>query len=53
MIREKEHIDKMLEIKKQIYLTDSWKRRNDLQKQLDRLEKEWFRYMKIKNKSTL
>lgn len=49
MIREKEHINKMLSVKKQIYLTDSWKRRNDLERQLNRLEKEWFRYKKLKS----
>lgn len=51
MIREQEHLNKMLEIKKQIYLSDSWKHRNDLQKQLDKMEKDWFRYIKIKKQN--
>lgn len=45
---EQEHIDKMLEIKKQIYLTNSWKRKNDLTKYLSRLEREWEEYKKLK-----
>ncbi len=48
MIKENEHIEKMLGVKKEIYLTKSWKRRKDLEKHLDKLEKEWFRYIKIK-----
>ncbi len=37
----------MLAIKREIYTTDSWKRRNDLQKHLDSLEKEWFKNKKV------
>ncbi len=40
-------IEKMLAIKREIYTTDSWKRRNDLQKHLDSLEKEWFKNKKV------
>lgn len=36
-------IDEMLEIKKQIYTTKSWKRRKDLEKYLKRLETEFFK----------
>lgn len=44
---EEKHIQEMLEIKKQIYLTDSWKRRNDLEKHLKKLENDWFKYKKL------
>lgn len=49
MIKELNHIEKMLEVKKQIYLTDSWKRKRDLEKHLEKLEKTWFQYKKVKN----
>ena len=39
---QKKHFEKMLEVKKEIYLTTSWKRKRDLEKYLNRLEKEWF-----------
>jgi hypothetical protein len=39
---QQKHMEKMLEVKKEIYLTTSWKRKKDLEKYLTRLEKEWF-----------
>lgn len=42
--KEQEYIDEMLDIKRQIYLADSWKRQNDLERCLKRLEKEWKTY---------
>lgn len=38
-----ELLREMLEVNKQIYITNSWKRRNDLKKYLRRLESEWYR----------
>ena len=36
-------IERMLDIKRQIYLSKSWKRRNDLEKHLKKLEKEFYK----------
>lgn len=49
MTREKEHIEMMLDIKRQIYETKSWKRRNDLNKHLSRLERDWWEYRKLRD----
>ena len=48
MIREKEHLDKMLNVYKEICICTSWKRKNDLKRQLAKLEKEWETYQRIK-----
>lgn len=50
MTRTQEHLDKMLDVKKQIYMTRSWKRKNDLSKYLKRLEKEWATYQHLTSK---
>lgn len=49
MTKEHEHIEKMLDIKRQIYTTKSWKRRNDLNKHLSRLERDWWEYIRLRD----
>lgn len=44
MVREQDHIEKMLDVKRQIYFCKSWKRKRDLEKHLMRLEKDWWTY---------
>lgn len=45
---ERDHIESMMEVYRQYLLSDSWKRRNDLKKQLTRLEKDWEEYKRFK-----
>ena len=45
---EEQHVQQMLDTYKQYILCDSWKRRNDLKRQLARLEKEWAEYKRHK-----
>lgn len=45
---EEQHVQKMLDVYRQYILSDSWKRRNDLKRQLARLEKEWAEYKRYK-----
>ena len=48
---EQEFIDEMLEMRRQLYLADSYKRRNDLRKGLCRLEREWFEYVRFRRQA--
>lgn len=45
---EEQHVQKMLDVYRQYVLSDSWKRRNDLKRQLTRLEKDWEEYKRHK-----
>lgn len=45
---EEQHVQKMLDVYRQYILSDSWKRRNDLKRQLTRLEKDWEEYKRHK-----
>lgn len=47
---ERKHVAKMEETKRQIGLTNSWKRKNDLKKHLNRLRKEWYYHLRQKDK---
>jgi hypothetical protein len=48
MVREKEHLEKMKKVYEEICNCTSWKRKNDLRRQLAKLEKEWETYNKLK-----
>ena len=52
MVRELDHLNEMLDVKKQIYLCKSWKRRKDLKKYLLRLEQDWYEYQKYKQNAS-
>lgn len=52
MVRELDHLNEMLDVKKQIYLCKSWKRRKDLKKYLLRLEQDWYEYQKHKQNAS-
>ena len=45
---EEQHVQLMINVYRQYILSDSWKRRNDLKRQLSRLEKDWEEYKKHK-----
>lgn len=45
---EERHVQLMINVYRQYILSDSWKRRNDLKRQLSRLEKDWEEYKKHK-----
>lgn len=49
--KEQEFLEEMLDVKRQIYLADSWKRKNDLRKCLANMEREWYACMRFKREA--
>lgn len=50
---EEIHFNKMIDTYKQYLQCSSWKRKRDLKKSLETLEKDWFDYQRFRNRKSI